>query len=214
MLITLWRTMILFIAVTCSLMGKRQIGELQPSELVTTIMVSNIAAIPIENPGSPMINGLLSIALLACLEVLFSALLLKSKKLRGIIIGHPRCVIRDGTVDQRELRSLDDLMEMLRSSGTFDISEVLFAIVETNGSLSIYPKFSNRPVTNGDLSMLDIEPPASEAPPVIVVADGELDRNALGYCNLSERWLKELLTERKLKRKIDEKKQAHGLRQG
>ena len=92
MLITLWRTMILFIAVTCSLrfMGKRQIGELQPSELVTTIMVSNIAAIPIENPGSPMINGLLSIALLACLEVLFSALLLKSKKLRGIIIGHPR----------------------------------------------------------------------------------------------------------------------------
>ncbi len=205
MLITLWRTMILFIAVTCSLrfMGKRQIGELQPSELVTTIMVSNIAAIPIENPGSPMINGLLSIALLACLEVLFSALLLKSKKLRGIIIGHPRCVIRDGTVDQRELRSLrwsiDDLMEMLRSSGTFDISEVLFAIVETNGSLSIYPKFSNRPATNGDLSMLDIEPPASEAPPVIVVADGELDRNALGYCNLSERWLKELLTERKLK---------------
>ena len=205
MLITLWRTMILFIAVTCSLrfMGKRQIGELQPSELVTTIMVSNIAAIPIENPGSPMINGLLSIALLACLEVLFSALLLKSKKLRGIIIGHPRCVIRDGTVDQRELRSLrwsiDDLMEMLRSSGTFDISEVLFAIVETNGSLSIYPKFSKRPATNGDLSMLDIEPPASEAPPVIVVADGELDRNALGYCNLSERWLKELLTERKLK---------------
>ena len=122
---------------------------------------------------------------------------------RGIIIGHPRCVIRDGTVDQRELRSLrwsiDDLMEMLRSSGTFDISEVLFAIVETNGSLSIYPKFSKRPATNGDLSMLDIEPPASEAPPVIVVADGELDRNALGYCNLSERWLKELLTERKLK---------------
>ena len=205
MLITLWRTMVLFIAVTCSLrfMGKRQIGELQPSELVTTIMISNIAAIPIENPGSPMINGLLSIALLAFLEVLFSALLLKNKKLRGMIIGHPRCVVRDGTVDQQELRSLrwsiDDLMEMLRGAGTFDISEVLFAIVETNGSLSVYPKFPNRPSTNGDLSMLGIEPPSSEAPPVIVISDGQLDRNALAYCNLSERWLDDLLRQRNLK---------------
>lgn len=204
MLISLWRTLFLFVVVTCSLrfMGKRQIGELQPSELVTTIMISNIAAIPIENLGSPMINGLLSIALLACLEVLFSAALLKSKRLRGMIIGHPRCVVRDGTVDQNELQSLrwsiDDLMEMLRGAGTFDLSEVLFAIVETNGNLSVYPKFPHRPATNGDLAMLGIEPPSSEAPPAIIISDGKLDPNALAYCNLSERWLNELLEQKKL----------------
>ena len=204
MLITVWRTLFLFFAVTCALrfMGKRQIGELQPAELVTTIMISNIAAIPIENPGSPILNGVLSIALLACLEVLFSAILLKSRIIRGILIGHPRCVIRDGTVDQKELRalrwSIDDLMEMLRTAGSFDISEVLFAIVETNGSLSVYPKFQNRPATNQDLSMLGITPPACEAPPVIVVSDGQLDRQALRYCNLTEERLNRLLQERGL----------------
>ncbi|MBP1556854.1 MAG: hypothetical protein J6A76_02955, partial [Oscillospiraceae bacterium] len=90
MLITVWRTLILFLVVSVALrfMGKRQIGELQPSELATTIMISNIAAIPIENNGSPMINGILSIALLACIEVLLSAAMLKSQKLRAISLGH------------------------------------------------------------------------------------------------------------------------------
>lgn len=202
MLIALWRTFVLFLVVSISLrfMGKRQIGELQPSELSTTIMISNIAAIPIENNGAPMVNGILSIALLACMEVLLSAAMLKSQKLRAISLGHTRCVIRDGKVIENELRalrwSLDDLMKMLRSNGIFDIDEVLFAFVETNGSLSAYQKFPNRTVTNGSAGK---NPPADDAPPVLVINDGIIDKNALGYCGLSEKWLNSLLNEKGLK---------------
>lgn len=198
MFISLWRTFVLFSGVTLALrfMGKRQIGELQPSELATTIMISNIAAIPIENIGSPMINGILAIALLACLEVLFSVLILKSRALRGVALGHPRCVIRDGKLDQNELRnlrwSLDDLMEMLRGNGVFDIDEVLFAIVETNGNLSVYPKFKKRPVINEDLSL---SLSGCEAPPVFIINDGEVDVQALQYCNLDKAWLAKTLRE-------------------
>ena len=201
MFISLWRTFVLFVAVSVALrfMGKRQLGELQPSELATTIMISNIAAIPIENIGSPMINGILSIALLACLEVLLSVVILKSRKLRGVVLGHPRCVIRDGTLDQKELSdlrwSLDDLMELLRGNGVFDIDEVLFAIVETNGSLSVYPKFKDRPATTENLNVPLSE---CESPPVFVINDGELDTAALKYCNLSAEWLNKTLAEHKL----------------
>lgn len=201
MFISLWRTFVLFVTVSVTLrfMGKRQLGELQPSELATTIMISNIAAIPIENIGSPMLNGVLSILLLAVLEVLLSVVILKSRKLRGVVLGHPRCVIRDGKLDQKELSnlrwSLDDLIELLHGNGIFDIDEVLFAIVETNGSLSVYPKFKDRPATNKDLGIpLD----ECESPPVFVINDGEVDAAALKYCNLSQQWLDKTLAEHKL----------------
>lgn len=201
MFISLWRTLVLFITVSIALrfMGKRQLGELQPSELATTIMISNIAAIPIENIGSPMINGILSITLLACLEILLSVVILKSRRLRGAVMGHPRCIIRDGKLDQKELSdlrwSLDDLMELLRGNGVFDVDEVLFAIVETNGSLSVYPKFKNRPVVN---EALQISEPHCESPPVFVINDGEIDAQALEYCNLDRAWLNKVLKEKRL----------------
>lgn len=204
MLITLWRTVFLFFTVSAALrfMGKRQIGELQPSELATTIMISNIAAIPIENIGAPMINGFLSIALLACIEVLLSAAMLKFPRLRSLSLGHVRCVIRDGEVVERELRdlrwSLDDLMKMLRANGIFDIDEVLFAFVETNGNLSAYQKFPNRTATNGTIGK---KPPKDDAPPVLVISDGRIDKNALGYCGLSEQWLHDLLKKNQLRAK-------------
>ncbi len=204
MLITLWRTLFLFLTVSAALrfMGKRQIGELQPSELATTIMISNIAAIPIENIGAPMINGILSIALLACIEVMLSAALLKFPKLRSLSLGNVRCVIRDGKVIERELRklrwSLDDLMKMLRANGIFDISEVLFAFVETNGNLSAYQKFPNRNTTNGTIGK---KPPKDDAPPVLLISDGRIDKNALSYCKLNEQWLYDLLKKEKLRPK-------------
>ncbi len=196
MIISLWRTFLLFITVTVMLrfMGKRQIGELQPSELVTTIMISNIAAIPIENINSPIINCMLAIIFLSCMEVLLSALTLKFRRFRGLAMGHPRCVIRDGKIDEKELRalrwSLDDLMELMRTNGIFDIDEVLFAIVETNGSLSTYSKYKNRTVTNGDIGL---ERKQDEAPPVLIISDGEVDKNALKYCDIDEEWLRGIL---------------------
>lgn len=202
MFISLWRTFLLFIAVTAALrfMGKRQIGELQPSELVTTIMISNIAAIPIENIDSPIINCMLAIALLACMEVLFSLLILKSRAFRGFAMGHARCVIRDGILDEKELRelrwTLDDLTELLRNNGIFDIDEVFLAIVETNGSLSTYPKYRSRGVTNGDMGFC---PQGCESPPVLIISDGEVDKKALNYCGLDEKWLENELSKLKAK---------------
>lgn len=204
MLISLWRTFFLFLFVSLCLrfMGKRQIGELQPSELATTIMISNIAAIPIENIGSPILNGLLAIALLACLEVIISIITLKSRLVRGIMLGHPRCIIRDGKVDQNEMRalrwSIDDLTELLRANGIFDIDEVLLAIVETNGSLSAYQKHKFRPVNNEGLK---IPLNGSEMPPVVIISDGEADKNALDYCNLDEAWLDKTLKSESVKLK-------------
>lgn len=197
MIISLWRTFLLFSTVTVMLrfMGKRQIGELQPSELVTTIMISNIAAIPIENINSPIINCLLAIIFLSCLEVLLSSLSLKSRRFRGLTMGHPRCVIRDGKIDEKELRalrwSLDDLMELLRTNGIFDINEVLFAIVETNGSLSTYQKHGNQSVTKHDLGLVS---DGDTAPPVLIISDGEIDKNALGYCGTDPKWLLDVLS--------------------
>ena len=180
MFISLWRTLIMFLIVSVILrfMGKRQIGELQPSELVTTIMISNIAAIPIENIDMPFINGVASILLLACLEILFSALALKFRKFRLIAVGHSKYIIHEGKIDQKimqDLRwSIDDLMEQLRITGVFDISDVAFAIVETNGKLSVYQKPQN-------------------APPVIIINDRIVDYKALAYCNLTAEWLDKTL---------------------
>lgn len=202
MFISLWRTLVLFITVSLTLrfMGKRQIGELQPGELATTIMISNIAAIPIENTSSPMINGLASITLLACLEVLLSCATLKYRGLRGLALGHPRCVIRDGNIDQQELRrlrwSLDDLMELLRGNGIFNVDEVLFAIVETNGSLSAYPKHKYRTTTNEGMA---VPLSGSEAPPAIIISDGKVDPAALTFCNLDDAWLQKTLTRQGLR---------------
>ena len=131
------------------LMGKRQIGELQPSELAITILISNIATLPVEDLSIPLITGLLPVLTLVCLDVLMSWLSVKSKKMRGIVSGEPVIIISDGKVDQQKLYNLrfttDDLMEAIRTQGIFDLEEVQFAVVETTGRVSVYPKFKNRP---------------------------------------------------------------------
>lgn len=191
-----FRTFLLYILVIFCLrfMGKRQIGELQPSELVTTIVISNIAAIPIENLGSPLINGVVPIIMLACFEVILSAINLKSKFFRRIISGTPMMVIRNGTVDQQALRdirfSIDDLMEQLRGSGYFNLDEIAYAIVETNGQVSVYNKFDSRPVTCGDLG---IKAPQVDGLPVVIISDGIIEKRALAFCNVDQKWLDDIL---------------------
>ncbi len=196
MLTVLWRSVFLYTLAIALLrfMGKRQIGELQPSELVTTVMISNIAAIPIENPDSPLLAGVLPIAALACIEVLFAAAALKSGRLRGVLMGHPRRLIRNGVIDQREMRAMrwttDDLCAQLRAAGVFDLSEVECAVAETNGSLSVLQKFEARPPGAGDLGL---KAPENVSPPDLVISDGETRENALADCGLTRRSLADLL---------------------
>ncbi len=194
------RAIILYIIVIFSvrLMGKRQIGELQPSELVITILVSNIATLPLEDLDIPLIMGTLPILSLVCFEVIMSWLSLKSKNLRHIVSGSPKVIIRDGILDQnvmKELRfSVDDLMTALRGNSVFDVSAVQFAVVETNGSVSVYEKFAQRNVTNTDLNLTG----NSADPPVIVVSDGKIIEQGLQETGFTKQWVYELIERKHL----------------
>lgn len=187
------RVLIIYALIILSLrlMGKRQIGQLQPSELVVTILVSNIATMAIEDSNVPLIGGIIPILTLVSFDVLISAMTLRYKKMRRIVSGTPRVIIRDGKIDQKQLKELrftiDDMMEELRGKDIFDVRDVAFAIVETTGSLSVYPKFTAQPATAG---MLNLQaPPGADAPPVVLIADGVVIDSALGYCNLKYEWL-------------------------
>lgn len=177
------------------LMGKRQIGELQPSELAITILISNIATLPVEDTGIPLLTGLLPVLTLVCLDVLMSWVSLKSRKMRGIISGEPVIVISNGKIDQKKLYELrfttDDLMEAIRAQGIFDIEEVQFAVVETTGKVNVFPKFRYRNVTNDDIAIKGI----SSDPPSVVVQDGQVMGSSLKRLGLGEEWLKKILSE-------------------
>ena len=176
-------------------MGKRQIGELQPSELAITILISNIATLPVEDLSIPLITGLVPVLTLVCLDVLMSWVSMKSKKMRGVISGEPVIIISNGKIDQQRLFDLrfttDDLMEALRSQGIFDPEEVQFAIVETTGKVNVYPKYENRPVTNSDLQIKN----RSSDPPAVVVQDGKVMQSSLERLGLGEGWLNKILSE-------------------
>ncbi len=201
MLIIAIRAFLLYILIIFSLrlMGKRQLGELQPSELVVTILVSNIATLPIENPEIPMIMGVVPIITLVCIDVLISWIMLKSQGFRKIVSGSPRIIIRDGKVDQNELKNLrftiDDLMEALHELSIFDVREVQYAIVETNGKVNIYQKHDARTVT---AEMLNLKMP-SVNPPVVIISDGHLLDEGLASCSLSEKWLANILAQKQVR---------------
>ncbi|MBQ4516133.1 MAG: DUF421 domain-containing protein [Clostridia bacterium] len=197
MLVAFVRTIILYILVVAALrlMGKRQIGQLQPSELVITMMISELASIPLENTGTPLINGVLPILTLIIAEATFSFLTLKSKKIRKIMSGSPTILISKGQVLEKEMERLrfniDDLMEELRANGYSNLLDVEYAIIETTGMLSIIPKSNKRPVTPADLDIT----PEYEGLPFLLVADGIINQMALKSAGLNVDWLKERLKE-------------------
>lgn len=191
MLIVFIRATILYglIMFCIRLMGKRQLGELQPSELVITILLSNIASLPIEDTSIPLILGAVPLLVLVGCELIVSNISLKSKKFRSFVSGSPVIVIRKGVIDQNELRnlrfSIDDLMEIIRQNSIFDIRDVEYAIVETTGKISILPKFKAQAVT---ADMLGLES-SEDVPPVVVISDGELLQSAVRACNLDNEWV-------------------------
>lgn len=195
MFVVFIRTLILYAIVVFGIriMGKRQLGELQPSELVVTILISNIATLPIENTNIPLTAGAVPILTLMCFEVIISVCTLKSRRLRTIISGSPRVVISKGVIDQNELANLrysvDDLMEQLRTSDIFDIREVELAIVETTGALSVYKKNQYHEVTVDDMNL----PVENTQPPMVVVSDGELIENGIQRCSLTQQKLLKII---------------------
>jgi uncharacterized membrane protein YcaP (DUF421 family) len=150
MLVGIVRTIILYliIVLVLRLMGKRQIGQLQPFELVIILMISELAAIPSQDTGIPLIAGLLPVLVLLLLGVTISQISLKSEKARAVICGTPTVLIDKGYILEDQLRklryNLSDLLEQLRVKNVPDIADVEYAILETNGQLSVIPKSMKR----------------------------------------------------------------------
>lgn len=201
MFVTLIRTGIIYILIIAAvrLMGKRQIGELQPSELVITILISEIAAIPLQDNGIPLINTVISIFLLIALEIIFSVLNMKSGKFRGFMQGHSIILIRDGKLDQKKLKQLrftmDDLLEALRQKDIFSIEDVQYAVVETNGTLSVLLKPENRAVTPKDLELHV----ADNGLPCAVISDGRVIHKMFSECGITDKKLGGIIGENNLK---------------
>ncbi len=191
------RSLILYILVIFAvrLMGKRQLGELQPSELVITILVSNIATLPIENPDIPVIMGATPILSLVCFEVIMSWLNLKFPKLRKLVSGSPKIIIREGKVDaqvMKDLRfSVDDLLTSLRGKDVFDIGEVQYAVVETTGNMSVMKKQTDDTPTRKDIGLT----PHPKDPPQLVVSDGKILETSLKTLGFDTQWVKNMLSE-------------------
>lgn len=176
MLITLVRGLILYLTITFFMrfMGKRQLGELQPTELVVTILLSEIAAIPMENNDSPLLNSLFVTALLVCLEIINSVLNMKSQRFSRVLQGKPAVIIENGILNQKKLRDLrfstDDLLEQLRQKDCFDINEISHAVVETNGTLSLKKKNQLQTLTAGQFGINEKE----QKIPILAINDGKL----------------------------------------
>lgn len=199
MFVVLFRTLIIyFVIIVClRIMGKRQLGELQPSEFVIAILISNIATLSIEDTDVPLLGAIVPIIALMSAEVILSYITLKSSRAQAMVTGHPVIVISDGNINQKNMRdlrfSIEDLMSQLRINGIFDIRDVAWAIVETNGQLTVYPKFEARPLTPD--AIFSPETCSCDTPPMVLISDGVLSTKVLEICNLSEKWLKNVLME-------------------
>lgn len=196
------RTIILYLLVIVSLrvMGKRQIGEMQPSELVVAIMISDLAAVPMQAIDIPLINGIIPVLTLIVAEVFMSYLSLKSRRMRKIISGEPSIIVYNGHVNEGELERLrfnmNDLLEQLRINNYPNISEVDCVIMETNGQLSIIPKSDAKGVTLKDLNIKDEQDKLQH----LLITDGEVNIKELKKIGKDTRWLDKELEKIKLKK--------------
>ncbi|MCL1867040.1 MAG: DUF421 domain-containing protein [Oscillospiraceae bacterium] len=191
MLSLIFRTLILYILVIFSvrLMGKKQLSELQPSELVTTIIISNIVTISLEESNITLMAGLVPILMIVCMDVLVTGINLVSNNARKITTGVPKVIISNGTIDQKSVKNLrytiDDIMESMREASIFDIADVQYAIVENTGKISFFQK--------SDINPEDI--PAD--PQSVIIKDGQLEKDGLHKSGQSQKWLRQILNEKR-----------------
>ena len=202
------RTFIIYIILELSmkLMGKRQIGEFQLSELVTTLLLSELAALPISDPDIPLFYMAGPVALIISLEVITSYLSVKSIKLRRIFAGKPSVLIRRGMLDQRELRRLriscSELLAQLRQKGYGDISEINYAIVEDDGQLSVFPKVDMRPPNISEMpdAVNGTTPPDSGIAHALII-DGDLIEDNIKCSGKTRAFVEHHLRQEKCNRK-------------
>ncbi|MEG0778539.1 MAG: DUF421 domain-containing protein [Oscillospiraceae bacterium] len=201
MAIVFFRTFILFLSllVAMRLMGKRQLGELELSELVVAVLISDIASIPLQDIGIPLINGIIPMLVLLCCELIISGLIVKSPRARLLVCGRPCILIADGEINQEEMRknrfTLDELAEELRNQSVLDIDTIKYAILETDGKLNLILCPAERPVTAGQLC-LEVQDTGYT---VILINSGRIMSDNLRVCGKDDAWLKAELARRKVR---------------
>lgn len=201
MIVSFFRTALVYLALifTVRLMGKRQVGQMEPSEFVVTMLIANLAAIPMQDPGVPVYAGLVPILTVLALELVLSFLTLRSLTLRRLLCGKPAILIDNGKICLEALArtrvTLDELTGQLRAKDVMDIRSVQYAILETNGSVSVFLYPSQTPATAGQLKI----PCEAKPLPVTLVADGRLYKKNLALTGKSKAWLTETLASRKLR---------------
>jgi uncharacterized membrane protein YcaP (DUF421 family) len=185
------RTLILYVLVVVMmrLMGKRQMGQLQPFEFVLTLMIAELAASPISSTDTPLLYGAIPILTLFLVQTALSLLSLKSIHFRRIVNGAPSIVVYNGKVIKKELSrmqcNLNDLLEQLRAQSIFDLSDVQYAIFEGDGSLSVLQKRPKQPLTPQDMDMAPQENGMHHA----VILDGKINKDNLRFINKDQHWL-------------------------
>ena len=198
MIIAFARTVILYllIIVGIRLMGKRQVGELEPSELVLAMLISDLAAVPMQDFGIPLLFGVIPIVTLLCITMILSLLTMRSLKFRALVCGRPSMIVENGRLLQSEMAktrfTVDELMEELRLQGIVDIASVKYAILETNGRLSTILYADQQPLTPGQMGLR----PETPSLPVIIVNDGRLMEDNLKHRGLNRQWLDKQLQAR------------------
>lgn len=203
MIISIIRTLLLYLVIITAVrvMGKRQIGEMQTSELVVTLLISDIAAIPMQNTSQPLLSGFIPILILVLCEIVLSIVMMKKAKFRKLICGKPQIVINDGKIDQAQMKRLristEDLGEQLRQLDCFNIEDIAYAIVETNGKMSILKKPEKETPTLSDLKIKK-QDKGIEA---VVISDGERSDYSMKLCGVDDAWLSKTLDQNKVEQK-------------
>ena len=200
MLISFLRTILLYTAlVFCiRLMGKRQVGEMEPAEFVVTMLLANLAAGPMQDGALPLLSALLPILTVLGLELVLAVLSMKSELMSRLLCGKPEILIRDGRIDQKVLSrnrmSMDELNEQLREKDVFDLSAVQYAILETDGELSVLLYADRKPATAKAQGIA--VPPTSL--PFTIVTDGKLMKQNLTLSGFDQSWLRQQLRQRRI----------------
>lgn len=185
------RTLLVYAALIGGLRftGKRQLGELSTSEFAVTILVSELASVPLQDPAIPLLGGIVPLVTLLAVEVLLSCLCLRSIRFRRLLCGNPCMVIRDGKFDPDMLRLLrlspEDVLEGLRMAGIALVSDVRCGIIETNGQLSVLPYADKQPLTPSDLG----KHPKDAGMARVLIFEGKIRRGVLRQLGKDEAWL-------------------------
>ena len=198
MLLSYIRTIILYLVLIASvrIMGKRQIGQMEASEFVVTMLVANLASIPMQDSGIPLYSGLVPILTVLGTELVLTGFSLWSVRFRRLLCGKPVIVIENGKVLQQNLRAtrvtMDELMGHLREKDVLDIRTVQYAILETNGNLSVFPYPAEVPASAREAGIK----PAKRYLPVTIIEDGYLFRENLALSGKDEAWVRRILAEK------------------